>query len=283
MGYLGCLFAWMHPIRHTGRRVRRALTPRPIRRLLRTKNQVLHPVSSAERAVFRAVDRAVTPKRKRKRRQPRMSPAPDSGLRQIEPARSNATLEPAHRSRSELLQGFAAFSDKDLELVERNFRSIIAAAPDLGIAHNDLGFVLLAKGEAGDALAAFKRAEELGSDRPELVEANMACCHYLLGDAAASSALFENCLSSRAFTRSGILYGIAGDRLFLVSVPSAAAYAQLMALNAAWSALRADQLELAATRAARTTDLLGGAPDQSVTNSLKELRAELGRGSATSS
>ena len=67
MGYLGCLFSWLHPIRHTGRRVRRALTPRPIRQALRAKNQIVHPVSSAERAAFRAVDRSITPKRKRKR------------------------------------------------------------------------------------------------------------------------------------------------------------------------------------------------------------------------
>lgn len=70
MGNLGCLFAWMHPVRHLSRSARRAITPRPIRRVLRTKNQIVHPVSSAERAAFRNVDRAVTPRRKRKRKPP---------------------------------------------------------------------------------------------------------------------------------------------------------------------------------------------------------------------
>lgn len=277
MGYLGCLFAWMHPIRHTGRRLRRAVTPRPIRRLLRTKNQVLHPVSSAERAVFRAVDRAVTPKRRRKRLQPRIASAPDSGLDPIEPARPNAAPEAEWRTRSELLQGFAALSGKDLDLVEENFRTIIEATPGRGIAHNDLGFVLLAKGQVEDALAAFKRAEALGSDRPELIEANLGCCQYLLGNPTASSALFENCLNARSFQRSGILYGISDDRLFLVSVQSAAAYTQLMALNAAWSALRAGNLELAATRATSATWLGGWASTQAMTDSLEELKSQLGR------
>ncbi len=231
MGYLGCLFSWMHPIRHTGRKVRRALTPRPIRGILRAKNQVVHPVSSAERAVFRAVD-------------------------------------------------FASLGVKDLENAERNFRAIIRTIPSLGIAHNNLGFVLLAKGQVEDALAAFKRAEEVGSDRLELIEANMACCQYLLGNTAASSALFEDCLDTRSFTRSGMLYGISGDRLFLVSVPSAGAYTRLIALNAGWSALRAGNPEVARARAAIAIGLLGIVSDQSISDSLVALTAELGRHNA---
>src|ERR1700675_2088441 len=70
VGYLGCLFAWMHPVRHLGRSARRAVTPRPIRRMLRAKNQIVHPVNSAERAVFRSVDRGITPRRRRSRKLP---------------------------------------------------------------------------------------------------------------------------------------------------------------------------------------------------------------------
>lgn len=71
MGYLGCLFAWLHPVRHVSRRVQRAVTPRPIRRVLRVKNQIIHPVESAERSVFRAVDRSITPRGPRRKSQPR--------------------------------------------------------------------------------------------------------------------------------------------------------------------------------------------------------------------
>jgi len=97
VGYLGCLFSWMHPIRHTRRRAQRALTPRPIRRILRTKNQVLHPVSSSERAVFRAVDRAVTPKHTRKRQTRSTAPAPAFEQQTREPARP-ALVEPRRRT-----------------------------------------------------------------------------------------------------------------------------------------------------------------------------------------
>lgn len=72
MGYLGWLFAWMHPIRHLSRRAKRSITPRPIRRALRAKDQILHPIESAERSVFRAADRAITPRKsRRKPQQPR--------------------------------------------------------------------------------------------------------------------------------------------------------------------------------------------------------------------
>lgn len=282
MGYLGCLFSWLHPIRHTGRQIRRAVTPRPIRRLLRAKNQVLHPVSSAERSVFRVVDRAVTPKRKRQRRR-RVLPAPDAAFRQVkraqpdvthqpqEPAARWWTPEPARRTSSDLFQGFAAFSVNDLENAERNLRAVVEATPRSEIAHNNLGFVLLAEGQVEQALAAFKRAEKMGADCLEQIEANMACCHYLLGNATASSALFENCMNARSFVAAGILYGISGDHLFLASVPLAAAYTQLMALNAAWSALRAGKPEIARTRAAMATGLLGLASDQALTDSLEEL------------
>jgi tetratricopeptide (TPR) repeat protein len=300
MGYVGCLFAWLHPIRHTRRRAQRALTPRPIRRVLRAKNQVLHPISSAERAVFRSVDRAITPKRKRKM-QPQQPPSADvinsadlaetrarvwaierQARLRIERARltpgqiaqakalpqSHAPVQPGG---DELLRGFAAFDPKDLDLAEQRLRAVVDAATGIGMAHNNLGFVLLAKGQVEDALAAFRRAEDRDSDRLEVIEANMACCHYLLGYAADSSALFESCLSARSFKSPGILYGISGDRLFLVSVKSATAYTQLMALNAAWSASRAGNRDLAARRA--TT--VAGAPLQDLADSLNKLRAEL--------
>lgn len=80
VGYLGCLFAWMHPVRHLARGVRRAVTPRPIRRMLRTKNQIVHPLRSVEGAVFRSVDRAVTPPRRRKRKPPATSGANPTAL-----------------------------------------------------------------------------------------------------------------------------------------------------------------------------------------------------------
>jgi tetratricopeptide (TPR) repeat protein len=270
MGYLGCLFAWMHPIRHTGRRIRRAVTPRPIRRMLRAKNQVLHPISSAERSVFRAVDRAVTPKRTRKRRQ-RAAPTQESALQQLIPGQPHVTREPA-----QLLKEFAALDANDLEDAERTARAVIGQMPTYGMAYNTLGFLLLGRGLVRDALDAFHRAEELSPDRLELIEANIASCQYVLGNAAASSALFDNCLNVRSFAQGGILHGISGANLFLVSVQSQEGYSQLMALNAGWSALRAGRAEIAESRAAIASGLMRIGTDVDVAASLEELKAELG-------
>jgi hypothetical protein len=43
--------------------------------MLRAKNQIVHPVSSAERAAFRSVDRAITPRRTHTRKRPAPNPA----------------------------------------------------------------------------------------------------------------------------------------------------------------------------------------------------------------
>jgi hypothetical protein len=83
-------------------------------------------------------------------------------------------------------------------------------------------------------------------DRLELLEANIASCYYLLGNAEASLALFENCLNARSFSGASVLHGLSSDGLFLVSLPSAGAYARLMALNAGWSAMRVGRKDLPA-------------------------------------
>ncbi len=67
MGILRSLLSILHPVRTAKRKVKRAVIPRPIRRVQRAKNQVLHPVSSAKGRAIGAVDRAITPKRKRRR------------------------------------------------------------------------------------------------------------------------------------------------------------------------------------------------------------------------
>ncbi len=174
-----------------------------------------------------------------------------------------------------LQQGFTAFTANDLETAEHNFRAVIEAMPSLGVAHNNLGFVLLATGRFDDALAAFNRAGETGFDRLELLQANIACCHYFLGNPAASLALFEGCLNARAFSGPSILHGISGDGLFLVSLPSAGAYTQLMALNAAWSATRAGKTDDAHKLMTMAQSLVEISADQPLTDALGQLEEEL--------
>lgn len=174
-----------------------------------------------------------------------------------------------------LQQGFTAFGARDLDTAEGLFRSVIEAMPSFAMAHNNLGFVLLDKGQVDEALVEFQKAGETGFDRLELLDANMGCCHYLLGNPAASLYLFDGCLNSRSFSSGSILHGIGGDNLFLVSLPSAGAYTQLMALNAGWSAFRAGQRDVAMRRLEIATSLVDMTTTESLKDSMSKLQSDL--------
>jgi len=70
VGILSSLLRIFHPVRTTKRAVRRALIPRPVRKVYRTAKTVAIPVSSVKGAVkykaIGAVDRAITPTKRRK-------------------------------------------------------------------------------------------------------------------------------------------------------------------------------------------------------------------------
>jgi tetratricopeptide (TPR) repeat protein len=177
-----------------------------------------------------------------------------------------------------LEQGFAAFTAGDLDAAEQRFRAAIDAIPTLGVAHNDIGFVQLTKGLVEEALISFNRALETGFDRLELLEANMACCFFRLGNYEASLALFQNCLSIRSFSGGAVLHGLGPQGLFLVSLPSAGTYTRLMGANAAWSAHRAGRDELAERFLAMAEGIVGLPEDPGLSVAMSALRSELQRG-----
>ena len=142
-------------------------------------------------------------------------------------------------------KGYAAFSRGDVAAAEDAFRLAIERFPTLAPAHNNLGFTLLAKGDAPAALEAFKIANQLGYPQSEIGDANLACALYLSGDPTAALPVFEDCLQTHLFTTSAILFGIGPEGLFPAYVSSAAEYASLINLNAAWSALGAGDLAAA--------------------------------------
>jgi len=172
-------------------------------------------------------------------------------------------------------EGFAAFGASDLDAAEEHFLAVTETMPSLAVAHNNLGFVRLSKGKVEEALATFKKAQETGFDRLELLEANIACCYYLLGNADASLALFENCLNARSFSAVAVLHGLSSGGLFLVSLPSAGAYTRLMALNAGWSAMRTGRNDLAGRYLGMALGLMAIPADQQLIQAIEELRARL--------
>jgi len=152
----------------------------------------------------------------------------------------------ALESRIRLAEGVEAFGQGDAARAEAVFRDLVARFPGLAEAYNNLGFVLLANGDPAGALDPFKRAAELGFERPELLDANIACCHYLMDHLAEAVALFRQCIEERSFPSGAILFGIKESELFVVRLLSAADYASLMMLNAAWSARRAGDRDASA-------------------------------------
>jgi tetratricopeptide (TPR) repeat protein len=138
-----------------------------------------------------------------------------------------------------LNEGYQAFASGDLAAAERLFRDVATRFPAEAGGHNNLGFLLLSRGRADAALAAFVTARELEYVHPELLDVNMGCAHYLVGDFVSASIFFEQCLSSRGFRGpQAMLFAIQESRLFPVPLNSAAEYVSLVMLNGAWSALR---------------------------------------------
>jgi hypothetical protein len=111
---------------------------------------------------------------------------------------------------------------------------------------DSLGFILLGKGDAIGARTAFATAKELGYGQDEILDANLACATYLLGDYATAAREFTTSRDTHVFRAPATLFAIGPTGLFPIEVGSAAAYAALMSLDAAWSAHRAGDEALAA-------------------------------------
>lgn len=156
-----------------------------------------------------------------------------------------------------LRHGYQAFNQGDTATAEAIFRDVVARFPRVASGHNNLGFVLLAKGDAAVALETFSRAKELGYPQNEIGDANVACALYVAGDAASAIRIFTDCLRTHIFRTPATLFGIGASGLFPVQLNSAAEYVSLMALNAAWSALGTGDMTAVAhyLGAARAADL----------------------------
>jgi Family of unknown function (DUF6941)/Tetratricopeptide repeat len=153
-----------------------------------------------------------------------------------------------------LQEGVVAFSMGETAIAESLFREVVEHHPEVAEGHNNLGFILLSQGQAAEAREEFVQASRFNFDRDELLDANVACCDYLLHDYAAALSLFEGCLTALPFTAPSVLFGISEGELFPVSLRSAADYLALMLLNAAWSALRAHAPRKAREYAHRAAD-----------------------------
>jgi tetratricopeptide (TPR) repeat protein len=177
----------------------------------------------------------------------------------------------------EFAGGLEAFTTGDLVRAEQLFRQFTAIQPASALGRNNLGFVLLAEQRAAEALEELQRARDLGLGNPELTEANIACCEYLLGRYLEALTGFEKCFAEFSTNTRVILFGIRAERLFLVHPATPGEYIGLMALNVAWSALRMGDREksLGMLLVCDSTNGASPHPDHGITDSANELRGLL--------
>jgi tetratricopeptide (TPR) repeat protein len=152
--------------------------------------------------------------------------------------RAEAENAASREAESLVNAGLRAFAVGQIEAAEDAFRAAMAKFPT-PTGHNNLGFVLLEKGDPRQAVEAFTRARELGYVQTEILDANLGIASYMSGEFDGALQLFEQCLRTRIFRSPAILFGISDSGLFPISVDSAADYAALITLNAGWSAAKA--------------------------------------------
>lgn len=183
-------------------------------------------------------------------------------------------VPPGAQADVRLMEGYRAFLASEIALAEEIFRDVTVQFPTNPGGHNNLGFVLLAKGEGEAAKRAFLKAREFGYVQPELNDANVACADYLLGDPGAALIIFKRCLEAYGFKGQAVLYGIGASGLFPVQLRSASDYVALMMLNAAWSSLRVgDRVAATQYRAAAGAAELSRREDASAQQFALSIRA----------
>jgi len=141
--------------------------------------------------------------------------------------------------RVSLMTGYEAFVAEDLERAWSIISSVVKEFPHSADAQNNFGFILLARGQAREALQAFKRAEAAGYGNRDLVGANIACCLFLLKQYKVAFDVFSSLIKLRFLSESAVLFALGRSTQVPLQLSSPADYFALAALNAARSAVAA--------------------------------------------
>lgn len=141
--------------------------------------------------------------------------------------------EPINTLEAALRSGYETFMRGDMLGALAIFNDLAIRFPGSPDVQNNLGFTLLAQGQAGPALAAFQRAAEGRYQLKELLDANIACCQFLLGNHRAALEAFTGLLTARLQTSPVMLFLLGRTQARPVVLESPGDYLALMALNAA--------------------------------------------------
>ena len=149
--------------------------------------------------------------------------------------------EPVNTLEAALQTGFQTFTRGDVAGAAAIFLDLATRFPGSPDVQNNLGFTLLAQGQPQDALDAFHRAANGGYRLTELLNANIACCQFLLGNHENSLELYLNLLKTSVQTLPVILFLLGRTEARPVILESSADYLALVALNAGRSAVALGQ------------------------------------------
>ncbi len=139
---------------------------------------------------------------------------------------------------SQLGLGYQRFAAGDLLGAQSIFERLTQLFPHSPDAHNNYGFLLLASGHPQHALGEFQKAIEKGHLQTELVNANIGCCQFLLGDARAAYDTFTNLFKATLRSPQATLFGLGRDAMKPVFLFTQADFLALMELNAGRCAAR---------------------------------------------
>jgi tetratricopeptide (TPR) repeat protein len=185
---------------------------------------------------------------------------------------------PAEGAQDLLQRGFNEYESGHVSGAERIMRQVVKADPLNAGGHNNLGFLLLEKGKAAEALEQFRKAEELAYPLPELLHVNIGCARYALHDYQGALDSFRAGFSRPFGSYRAFLLGVAEDQsLFPLSITSAADYVWLLELNAAWSAFGIGDMQTARRHAlaANSKDYRGAGDDKMFQASVAHLLSQL--------
>jgi hypothetical protein len=156
----------------------------------------------------------------------------------------SATLnlsEPVNTLEAALRTGYETFMRGDMLGALAIFDDLAHRFPGSPDVQNNLGFTLLAQGQPEAALAAFERAAEGRYQLKELLDANIACCHFLLGNHGRALTTFTGLLAARLQTAPVMLFLLGRSQARPVILESPGDYLALMALNAGRCAITIGQ------------------------------------------
>lgn len=176
----------------------------------------------------------------------------------------------------DVTRGYEAYANGDIATSVAVFSDLAMRFPDVPEVRNNHGYLLLENGQAREALEEFTAAAKLRYVRPELLEANVACCEYSLGRFEEALERFSRAGEQRMYVGGdAFLFALNGTTLTAVHLNSGADYAALMDLNSAWSALSAGHHDSAKRHLRRVepTDLFDR--DPIIKDATEELRRQL--------